>query len=134
MEKVELMYGDLYLSTNPIISDFSVTNISMEVTGRDINIALHLKRLNLTMWMTLFVPSMCLLVAAEITLFVDREHFQATIMVSLTEPCHVHHIQLHTGRAAERPPPEIDRCLVSPLPDNANGCFHSLGNKRSNCL
>ena len=84
MEKVELMYGDLYLSTNPIISDFSVTNISMEVTGRDINIALHLKRLNLTMWMTLFVPSMCLLVAAEITLFVNREHFQATIMVSLT--------------------------------------------------
>ena len=84
MEKVELIYGDLYISSKPIISDFSVTNISMEVTGRDINIALHLKRLNLTMWMTLFVPSMCLLVAAEITLFVNKEHFQATIMVSLT--------------------------------------------------
>ena len=34
--------------------------------------------------MSLFVPSMCLLLAAEIALFIDDSHFEALIMVALT--------------------------------------------------
>ena len=33
---------------------------------------------------TTYVPSFCLLLAAEITLFIDESHFEATTMVALT--------------------------------------------------
>ena len=33
---------------------------------------------------SLFVPSICLILAAEITLFIDETHFKATISVALT--------------------------------------------------
>ena len=45
---------------------------------------LELHRLSGPFWMSLFIPSICLIVAAEIALFVDESQFQATIMVSLT--------------------------------------------------
>ena len=33
---------------------------------------------------TTYLPSICLLLAAEITLFIDESHFEATTMVALT--------------------------------------------------
>ena len=49
-----------------------------------IRLAIHLERLTLSLWISVFIPSMCLILAAEITLFIDDIHFEATIMVALT--------------------------------------------------
>ena len=42
------------------------------------------RRLYPIYFVSLFIPSLCLIAAAEITLYVDQSHFDATIMVALT--------------------------------------------------
>ena len=49
-----------------------------------IKLVLNLERLSNPFWMSLFIPSICLIIAAEIALFIDESHFEAMIMVSLT--------------------------------------------------
>ena len=67
-----------------VVGDFEVINCSLEAKGDNMKLELHFKRLNLSFWMAIFLPSICLIAAAEITLFVNKEHFEATIMVALT--------------------------------------------------
>ena len=47
-------------------------------------LAIDIKRLFGPFWRSLFVPSICLILAAEIALFIDDCHFEAMIMVALT--------------------------------------------------
>ena len=47
-------------------------------------LAFEIQRLSEPFWMSLFVPSVCLILAAEITLFMDESHFEAMILVALT--------------------------------------------------
>ena len=57
----------------------------MEVKGNNaIMLLVNLERLSSPFWMSLFIPSICLILAAEVTLFLDKSHFEAMIMVSLT--------------------------------------------------
>ena len=57
----------------------------MEVKGNNaILLLVNLERLSSPFWMSLFIPSICLILAAEVTLFLDKSHFEAMIMVSLT--------------------------------------------------
>ena len=64
-----------------IVEDCYLTAADDEKT---LLLKLELHRLSGPFWMSLFIPSICLIVAAEIALFVDESQFQATIMVSLT--------------------------------------------------
>ena len=57
----------------------------MEAKGNNtILLLVNLERLSSPFWMSLFIPSICLILAAEVTLFLDKSHFEAMIMVSLT--------------------------------------------------
>ena len=77
---------DEYL--NPTLNKFRVTKCSIEVVndGLDSKISLEItiKRLSGPIWMSLFIPSMCLILAAELTLIMDESHFDSLIMVALT--------------------------------------------------
>ena len=55
--------------------------------GSDSNtiyLTLKIKRKSGPFWISLFIPTICLILAAELTIFVDEQHFQAVIMVALT--------------------------------------------------
>ena len=77
---------DEYL--HPTLNKFRVTKCSIEVVndGLDSKISLEIsiKRLSGPIWMSLFIPSMCLILAAELTLIMDESHFDSLIMVALT--------------------------------------------------
>ena len=49
-----------------------------------LRLVIRLERMTLSFWLSVFIPSICLILAAQITLFIDEIHFEATIMVSLT--------------------------------------------------
>ena len=63
---------------------FYLKNISMKASANQVSLIVELTRLNTSFWLSLFIPSMCLILAAEITLFINEEHFKATITVALT--------------------------------------------------
>ena len=66
------------------LNKFEVTNCTTKVTPDTLNLAISLKRLSGPFWHSLFVPSICLILAAEVTLFIDEENFEVLLMVSLT--------------------------------------------------
>ena len=66
------------------LNKFEVTNCTTKVTPDTLNLAISLKRLSGPFWHSLFVPSICLILAAEVTLFINEEHFEVLLMVSLT--------------------------------------------------
>lgn len=49
-----------------------------------IEIRINLDRLSSHYIYTTFIPTSCLIIIAELTLFIDKSHFEASIMVSLT--------------------------------------------------
>ncbi len=50
----------------------------------EIGLQMHLERRYGIFMATIFLPTICLIMVAELTLFVNQAHFEATIMVSLT--------------------------------------------------
>ena len=66
------------------LSKFIVTDLHANTTHDMVYLIIDVKRLSGPFWMSLFIPSICLILAAEITLFVDESHFEALIMVALT--------------------------------------------------
>ena len=52
--------------------------------GYDLEVTLYLERRFGMYFATTFLPTVCLIMVAELTLFIDESHFEATIMVSLT--------------------------------------------------
>ena len=69
---------------NMSLNRFMVTNISLQANTNKTVLVFNFKRLGSSFWLSLFIPSMCLILAAEITLFLDETHFKATITVALT--------------------------------------------------
>ena len=62
-----------------------VTNSSLQSPSKDrIYLVIKIERISAPFWISLFLPSICLVFAAEITLFIDETHFKATISVALT--------------------------------------------------
>ena len=66
------------------LNEFVITNCTAEAMEDKILLTINMKRISGPFWTSLFIPSICLLLAAEIALFIDESHFQAMIMVSLT--------------------------------------------------
>ena len=67
-----------------MVNEFQVIDISMSASNISVRLEIKLRRLNFPFWRSVFIPSMCLILASEMTLFIDRKHFEATIMVDLT--------------------------------------------------
>ena len=66
------------------LGSYTVTNCSVTETPQRISLVINLTRLYGSYWMSIFIPSICLVVAAELTLFIDDQNFKAAITVSLT--------------------------------------------------
>ena len=68
------------------INKFIVKNCTLDAANdaKMINLICEGQRLSGPFWMSLFIPSICLILAAEIALFIDHSHFEAMIMVALT--------------------------------------------------
>ena len=57
---------------------------SNETSKKHVTIDITLKRIFIYHLFTTFLPTLCLVMIAEATLFIDEKHFEATIMVALT--------------------------------------------------
>ena len=67
------------------LSQYNVKHTRMILKSSDyLVVEFTLERMYSYYLATTYLPSICLLVAAEITLFIDEEHFEATTMVALT--------------------------------------------------
>ena len=65
--------------------ELDVRNVSIRSKGSDhVFVEIKLKRRCLFHLATTYFPSLCLFIISEILLFMNEEHFEATIMVSLT--------------------------------------------------
>ena len=66
------------------LNKYILTNFSIGMNKDTLTLAIGLTRLSGPFWFSLFIPSICLILAAEVALFIDEAHFEAMIMVSLT--------------------------------------------------
>ena len=82
--KLELKPALLHLNLTRTLNRFLVTNCSIQSGSANISLVIELERLSGPFWISLFIPSICLVLAAEMTLFIDEKHFKATIAVALT--------------------------------------------------
>ena len=82
--KIGLVPGELDLNMKRTLNSFMVTNCSLRISGHTIYLDIGLERLTDPYWMSLFIPTVSLILAAEITLFIDESQFKATIGVALT--------------------------------------------------
>ena len=80
----QLIPWGLGLKMNRTLNQYVVKNCSSEVKEGEFNVVVNLERISGPFWLSLFIPSICLIVAAEVALFLDEAHFQALIMVALT--------------------------------------------------
>ena len=74
----------LGLNMSRTLNKYIVTNVSTEVNSENFKLVIRLDRLSGPFWFSLFIPSICLILAAEVALFIDHSHFEAMIMVALT--------------------------------------------------
>ena len=68
------------------MNEFKVTKFDAFVreNGSEVEFLFGLERLYKSYWISAFIPSMCLVFAAEVTLFIDQAHFKASVTVTLT--------------------------------------------------
>ena len=83
-KQIELSIGKPQRNMSLHLNQFILTNWSTYADQSDIYFQFEMTRLTGPFWMSLFIPSICLITAAEITLFIDGSHFDAMIMVALT--------------------------------------------------
>ena len=80
-----LTTGELSLNMTRTLNNFMVTDSSLQSPSKDrIYLVIKIERISAPFWISFFLPSICLVFAAEITLFIDETHFKATISVALT--------------------------------------------------
>ena len=85
-DHLRLLAGEVkYLGPNSLL-ELDVMNVSIhDSRGPDhVFVEIKLKRRCLFHLATTYFPTLCLFVISEILLFINEEHFEATIMVSLT--------------------------------------------------
>ena len=82
--KIKLNPWGLRVNMTSKLSKFTVTSCEHEVHPNKFYLVFSLRRLSGPFWFSLFIPSICLILAAEVALFLDEAHFDALIMVALT--------------------------------------------------
>ena len=76
--------GILTFNISKKLKRFVVTDTSIQAMDNQIFLMIDFQRLSGPFWISLFIPSLLLILAAEIPLFIDGTHFKATIAVALT--------------------------------------------------
>ena len=84
-DHLRLLAGDVkYLGPTSLL-ELDVTNVSIHSGGPDhVFVQIKLRRRCLFHLATTYFPTLCLFLISEVLLFINEEHFEATIMVSLT--------------------------------------------------
>ncbi len=85
-ETVTLELINVSTTMEPEVSSYQyegLTVVSKRI-GHRIEVKMGLKRIYTMYFATTFLPTSCLVAVAELTLFIDEAHFEATIMVALT--------------------------------------------------
>ena len=83
---LELKAGSMNREYNAVLNEFLITDtfIAESAGNANVSLVILLERRQLSYFISIFLPTLRLVLAAEITLFIDEMHFQATIMVALT--------------------------------------------------
>ena len=77
--------GDVKYPGPTSLLELDVTNVSIHSGGPDhVFVEIKLRRRCLFHLATTYFPTLCLFLISEVLLFINEEHFEATIMVSLT--------------------------------------------------
>lgn len=84
-DHLRLLAGKVqYLGPTSLL-ELDVTNVSIHSGGPDhVFVKIMLRRRCLFHLATTYFPTLCLFLISEVLLFINEEHFEATIMVSLT--------------------------------------------------
>lgn len=84
-DHLRLLAGNVQHHGQTSLLELDVKNVSMHSKGTDhVFVQFKLKRRCLFHLATTYFPTLCLFLISEILLFVNEEHFEATIMVALT--------------------------------------------------
>ena len=83
---VYLKVGSIDYQGSLKLLQFNVNNISMYSTNNDsrIEVKFELQRMYMYHLVNTYMPTVCLVAIAEITLFIDETHFESNIIVALT--------------------------------------------------
>ena len=81
---IQLVPWGLWLNLTKTLNTHIVTDIKFESNDEKLKLAIHLERISGPFWFSLFIPSICLVCAAEVTLFINEKYFDALIVVALT--------------------------------------------------
>ena len=84
-DHLRLLAGNVRYHGPTSLLELDVTNVSIRSKGSDhVFVEIKLKRHCLFHLATTYFPTLCLFLLSEVLLFINEEHFEATIMVSLT--------------------------------------------------
>ena len=87
MDDIELVPGNVSFLNEETknLKRFEVSSsLESRGNGTEVRVVLKLFRRSGTYFISVFIPTFCMVIAAESTLFIDSDHFEASIMVALT--------------------------------------------------
>ena len=83
-DQIQPIPWGLRLNLTRTLNKHIITGGKIENNGDKLNLVIHLERHSGPFWFSLFIPSICLVLAAEVTLFINETYFEALIVVALT--------------------------------------------------
>ena len=75
---IELKAGTVNQQYNAVLNEFLITDtfVSESAGNTNVSLVILLERRQLSYFISIFLPTLCLVLAAEITLFIDEMHFR----------------------------------------------------------
>ena len=84
-DKIALRTGAAIYYGEKQLQEYTVTSVGMDApNSNQVRLFISLKRHTLHYWMQTFIPTICLIVAALVTLYITEEHFEANVALALT--------------------------------------------------
>ena len=80
--RLNLTLGNLFSSNLEVPPEYQVVDVTLLlVDSQKILMTIEVRRLSGIYFLTLFIPSLCLITAASLTLFIGKTHFEVNIQV-----------------------------------------------------
>ena len=83
--RVNLIKGELETKSLQVPPEYDLVDVTVEINApQKVVMTIEIKRLSAIYFLTIFIPSLCLIAAAGLTLFISKSHFEVNISVALT--------------------------------------------------
>ena len=83
--RVNLVKGELETKSLQVPPEYDLVDVTVEINApQKVVMTIEIKRLSAIYFLTIFIPSLCLIAAAGLTLFISKSHFEVNISVALT--------------------------------------------------